>query len=73
MGAFDFGARQEGEATDNTVSNLYARSTYRDCTIHAYTDVPICIVVPHLDRGSVFNCQTQALTEDIFSQLTQFH
>lgn len=61
----------EGEQTGNTISGVYTNETSGKYMVHAYPDVPACILVTHPEGILVFNCESVSRTEELYSALTE--
>ena len=61
----------EGKQTGNTVSGVYSNETLGTYTMHAYSDVPACILVTYPEGLLVFNCDSVSRTEELYASLTE--
>ena len=69
--ALSFGTRIEGAETGNTVSGIYTNEAFGSYWVHAYTDVPAYILVTYPEGVLVFNCESAAKTETLYSSLAK--
>ncbi|MGN0977750.1 MAG: hypothetical protein ACI4PH_06815, partial [Faecousia sp.] len=61
----------EGEQTGNTISGIYTNEALGTYTVHAYSEVPACILITYPEGLLVFNCDSVSRTEELYASLTE--